>query len=136
MYLLDTDIIITVLKRVASPALVRKMASVSLARQFTSSITVGELVYGACRAVHRTHFVLEELEERLLRVVPVLAFDLEAARHYGQVRAELERLGMRLADADLRIASIALSRGLTLVTGNVRHFQRIPGLAVENWMEE
>lgn len=136
MYLLDTDILISIFKRVAPPTLVGKLASVSPDQQFTSSITVGELIYGAHRAKGRTHFVLEQLEERLLRLLPVLAFDLAAARRYGQLRADLERQGMRLADGDLRIAAIALSRGLTVVTGNVRHFSRIPGLPVENWFLE
>lgn len=136
MYLLDTDILISIFKRVALPTLVGKLASVSPDQQFTSSITVGELVYGAHRAKGRTDFVLEQLEERLLRLLPVLAFDLAAARRYGQLRADLVRQGMRLADGDLRIAAIALSRGLTVVTGNVRHFSRIPGLPVENWFLE
>ena len=65
----------------------------------------------------------------------MLPFDVAAARRYGEVRAELERLGTPLAEADLRIGAIALSRGLTVVTGNVRHFQRIPELSVENWLE-
>ena len=57
-----------------------------------------------------------------------------AARRYGEVRTELERRGTPLGDADLRIAAIALARGLTVVTGNIRHFQRVPGLQVENWL--
>ena len=66
----------------------------------------------------------------------MLPFDEAAARRYGEVRAELERRGTPLGDGDLRIGSIALAQGLTLVTGNVRHFWRIPGLMVENWLEE
>ena len=67
--------------------------------------------------------------------LPVLPFDGDAARRYGEVRAELECQGTPLGEADLRIGAIALSRGLTVVTGNIRHFQRIPGLSVENWLE-
>jgi tRNA(fMet)-specific endonuclease VapC len=51
------------------------------------------------------------------------------------LRADLERQGKRLAEPDLRIGSIALSRDLTLVTGNVRHLKRIPGLIIENWLD-
>jgi predicted nucleic acid-binding protein len=65
----------------------------------------------------------------------VLPFDASAAEVYGVVRAELESRGRRLAEPDLRIASIALSRELTLVTGNVKHFSRIEALRVENWMD-
>ena len=78
--------------------------------------------------------LLDRIETRLLPELPVLPFDASAARRYGEVRAELERRGTPLGDADLRIAAIALARGLTVVTGNVRHFQRVPGLPVENWL--
>ncbi len=53
---------------------------------------------------------------------------------YGQLRAELESTGERVAEPDLRIAAIVLARDATLVTGNVRHFARIPELRVENWL--
>ena len=53
---------------------------------------------------------------------------------YGRLRAELERNGRPLAEPDLRIAAIALARELTLVSGNARHFGRVPGLRVENWL--
>ena len=61
--------------------------------------------------------------------------EFAAAAVYGTLRADLERRGMRLDDPDLRVASIALARDLTLVTGNVRHFERVPGLRVENWLD-
>jgi tRNA(fMet)-specific endonuclease VapC len=64
----------------------------------------------------------------------VLPFDARAAEAYGPLRADLERKGQRLDGPDLRIASIVLSRDLTLVTGNARHFERVPGLRVENWL--
>lgn len=136
MYLLDTDVLSNLLKRAPSTTLIAKLASVPPEQQFTSSITLGELVYGAYRLQARTDYLLEQLYKRLLPNLPVLPFDVAAARRYGEIRAELERHGMPVGDADLRIAAIALARGLTVVTGNVRHFQRIPGLPVENWLEE
>ncbi|MBT9163759.1 MAG: type II toxin-antitoxin system VapC family toxin [Dehalococcoidia bacterium] len=135
MYLLDTDILSNLLKRAPSTTLIAKLASVPIEQQFTSSITLGELVYGAYRLRTRTSALLEQLEKTLLPNLPVLPFDAAAARQYGEVRAELERHGTLLGDADLRIGAIALVRGLTVVTGNARHFQRIPGLPVENWLE-
>ena len=135
MYLLDTDILSNLLKPVPSTSLISKMASVPTQQQFTSSITLGELVYGAHRQRLRTGALLEQLDRILLRNRRVLSFDTEAARRYGDLRAQLERLGMPLADADLRIAAIALTHSLTMVTGNVRHFRRVPGLTVENWLE-
>jgi tRNA(fMet)-specific endonuclease VapC len=75
------------------------------------------------------------MNELLESLHSVVAFDESAAIIYGGLRADLERSGKRLDDPDLRIASIALSRDLTLVTGNVRHFERVPGLRLENWLE-
>ena len=136
MYLLDSDILINLIRRGPSTVLIAKLASVPPEQQFTSSVTLGELVYGAYKLQARTDYLLQQLEETLLPNLPVLPFDSAAARHYGQVRAELERRGMGVGDADLRIGCIALARGFTMVTGNVRHFQRIPGLTVENWLRE
>ena len=136
MDLLDTDILSNLLKRAPSTALIAKLASVPPEHQFTSSITLGELFYGAHRLRERAHILLERLDRTLPPNLPALPFDGVAARRYGEVRAELERQGTPLGDADLRIGAIALVRGLTVVTGNVRHFQRIPGLSVENWLHE
>jgi predicted nucleic acid-binding protein len=135
MYLLDTDILSNLLKPVPSTTLIAKLSSVPVEQQFTSSITLGELIYGAYRQRTRTDALLEQVDRVLLTNRRVLPFDAAAARRYGEVRADLERRGTPLDDADLRIAAIALSRNLTIVTGNVRHFQRVPGLAVENWLE-
>lgn len=134
MYLLDTDILSHLLRRAPSTTLVTKLASVPPEQQFTSSITLGEMVYGAYRLKERAGVLLQRLDETLLPNLPILPFDASAARRYGEVRAELERRGTLIGDADLRIASIALTHDLTVVTANVRHFQKVPGLAVENWL--
>ena len=135
MYLLDTDILSNLMRRAPSTTLIAKLASVPPEQQFTSSITLGELIYGACRLRARTRELLEQLEGILLPNLAVLPFDAAAARRYGEVRAELEGHGVLLGDADLRIGAIALARGLTVVTGNTQHFERIPELPVENWLE-
>ena len=57
-------------------------------------------------------------------------------RRYGELRAELERKGTLIGDADTRVASIALSRGLTVVTGNERHFRKVSRVAIENWLND
>ena len=135
MYLLDTDILSNLLRGSPSPALITKLATVPPEQQVTSSITLGELVYGAYRLEDRAGVLLQRLDETLLPNLPVIPFDASAARRYGETRAELERRGTPIGDADLRIASIALDRDLTVVTGNVRHFEKVPGLPVENWLE-
>ena len=134
MYLLDTDILSNLMKRAPASTLVARLARVPPEDQFTSSVTLGELLYGAHRS-SRTAALLERIEETLLPELPILPFDAAAARRYGELRAELERKGTRIGDADTRVASIALSRGLTVVTGNERHFQQVPGLAIENWLK-
>ncbi|MEE8304208.1 MAG: type II toxin-antitoxin system VapC family toxin [Candidatus Tectomicrobia bacterium] len=136
MYLLDTDILSNLMKRSPSTILIAKLASVPVEQQFTCSITLGELVYGAYRLEARTEALLAQLKETLLPNLPILPFDADAAHQYGTIRAQLERQGTPLGEAELRIAAIALAHGLAVITGNVRHFQRIPGLSVENWLEE
>lgn len=99
--------------------------------QTTTAITMAELCYGAHKAGR------PELYERavaLLAGVDVRDFDRPAAEQYGWLRADLERTGQPLADPDLRIAAIAMARGATLISGNLRHFARIPGLAVNDWI--
>ena len=133
MFLFDTDTLSQVLKRVPSSTLLARLSTVPPEQQFTSAITVGEMVYGAYRSPSPEP-LLRQLEERLWPNVRVLPFDRPAAETYGRLRAELERAGTPLSEPDLRIASIALTHDLTVVTGNVRHFARVPGLRVENWL--
>ncbi len=134
MYLLDTDILSNLMRRRPSQTLVARLAQVDPEQQFTSSITLGELVYGAHRLGERAGVLLDRISQLLLPNLTVLPFDSSAAWRYGELRAALERQGTPIGDADLRIAVIALSRQLTVVTANVRHFERVPGIAVENWL--
>ena len=133
MYLFDTDVLSQVLKRSPLPSLLARFAGVPPEQQYTSAITVGELIYGAYRSPRRD-YILRQLEERIWPNVRVVSFNRSAGETYGRLRAELEEVGTPLAEADLRIGAIALTQDLTVVTGNVRHFARIPGLRVENWL--
>jgi predicted nucleic acid-binding protein len=135
MYLFDTDILSNLLRRTPSTVLIAKLASVPSEQQFTSAITLGELFYGAYRLGAASKDLLERLKKTLLPNLSVIPFDTEAAYRYGQTRAELERQGILIGDADLRIAAIALARGLTVITGNINHFRRVSGLPVQNWLE-
>jgi tRNA(fMet)-specific endonuclease VapC len=83
---------------------------------------------------HRRDDLLERISTLLNRNLTVLPFDEDAAKVYGELRAELERAGTPIGDAGVRIAAIALANGLIVVTANVRHFQRVSGLPVENWL--
>lgn len=130
MFIFDTDILSASLKRVPPPRLVQRIARVNPEDQATTSITVGELSYGAQRVGRLDLWARIEL---LLAGLTIVDFDRRAAETYGALRARLEADGRRLAEADLRIAAIALTHRATLVTGNTRHFERIEGLEVEDW---
>lgn len=132
MYCFDTDVLSATLRRDPPLHVVRRLARVAPAHQFTTAITLGELLYGASKRGSA------ELAQRVRVLIDtaaaVLPFDASASEVYGPLRARLEREGRRLDEPDLRIASIAMAHDLTLVTGNVGHFQRVTGLRVENWI--
>jgi tRNA(fMet)-specific endonuclease VapC len=67
--------------------------------------------------------------------VTILPFDEKSAQVYGKLKAKLEKRGITKSEPDLRIASIALKLGFILISGNIRHFQDIPRLKIENWIE-
>ncbi|MGH2364283.1 MAG: PIN domain-containing protein [Chloroflexota bacterium] len=135
-YLLDTDILSNLMRRMPAAQLLARLALIPPDEQCTTSITLGELYYGAYHAAERTELLLRRLDEVLLPNLAVFPFDEPAAREYGQLRALLEKQGAPIGDADLRIAAIAIVHNLAVVTANVRHFTRVDGLAVENWLAE
>lgn len=131
-YLLDTNIVIYVIKR--RPLAVREMFNRHHGRMAISAITLAELVHGAEKSsdVARNTAVVEDFASRLA----VLPYDDKAAWHYGNIRAVLEKQGQPIGVNDLHIAAQARSSGLTLVTNNLREFERVPGLLLENWVGE
>lgn len=128
-YLFDTDAISELLRPRPAHAYLEWLATVPRSEQFTSAVVIGELFQGAYRSAHRERH-LRNIEERVLRAVTVLPYDAGVAREFGALRAHLEERGMPLPDADLQIAATALRHGLTLVTGNLRHFRRVPDLEI------
>jgi predicted nucleic acid-binding protein len=132
VYCFDTDTLSAVIRRDPPLSLIRRLAQTPPEEQFTTAITLGELLYGAAKRGSAT--LTRKVRELVIGALPVLPFDDRAAEVYGPLRAGLEADGRRLDEPDLRIASIALSRGLVVVTGNVRHFSRVPDLKVENWL--
>lgn len=128
-YLFDTDAISETLRRRPAPGYLDWLSRLPREEQFTSALCVGELYAGAFRSRARARH-LANIQERVLAAVTPLPFDVAVARVYGQLRAHLEDEGMPLADADLQIAATAIHHGLELVTGNLRHFERIPALAL------
>jgi tRNA(fMet)-specific endonuclease VapC len=94
-------------------------------------VVKGELYFGAYKSQRRESNLC--LLDRLCGEFPALPFDGAAARHFGEIRAGLQRLGTPIGSYDLQIAAIALIHGLTLVTHNTREFSRIPGLSLADW---
>jgi tRNA(fMet)-specific endonuclease VapC len=130
-YLLDTNIVIYVLKR--RPVEVLSTFNANASRMAISSITLAELLHGAEKS-SRASENLSTIEDFCSRL-QVLPYGAKAAQHYGAIRAALERLGQPIGVNDLHIAGHARSEGLVLVTNNQSEFLRVPALAVENWVQ-
>lgn len=126
-YLFDTDAVSELLRPRPSLSYVQWVRTVPREDQFISAVTVGEFYQGAYRSKARDRHIAN-IEGRVLTAVTVLPFDTAVAKVFGRVRAALEAAGTRLEDADLQIAATAVHHGLELVTGNLRHFARVPEL--------
>ena len=126
-YLLDTNAVIAVIKGDSGLLMLLKRHR---PQDFAlSAIVVHELYYGAEKSQRRA--------ENLARIdalqFPVLDFDREDARHAGEIRATLATSGTPISPYDALIGGQARARTLTLVTRNIREFERIKGLTIETW---
>ena len=128
IYLLDTCICVALLKK--SLNVIQHLREVGTHNCKISDITMSELYFGAFKSGKEKHFndvyEISKLFEK---------FPIQYARKYGEIRWELEKQGLRIGDMDMFIAATALEEDLILVTGNVKHFERVPGLKIENWMD-
>lgn len=129
-YQLDTNICIDVIKR--RPESLLELFNRNAGHLAISSITLAELMDGAEKSSdpERSLAVVEDFCSRL----EVLAYGAKAAQHYGQIRSALERRGTPIGVNDLHITAHARSEGLTLVSNNLREFERVDGLLYENWV--
>ena len=127
-YLLDTNAIIAVLNDSQSPV-ARTLRSKSPDEVGISAIVTHELYYGAFKSRRVAENV--GLVDRLL--FNVVGFDNEDARRAGEIRATLATEGIPIGPYDVLIAGQASARGLSLVTNNLREFQRVPELRIEDW---
>ncbi len=130
MFLLDTDTCSCVMKRSSAP-LLKRIRTVSLEDQSVSIVTVAELLYGVELSSRRD--AARQAFDAFIRHLAILDWDYPAAEHYAQIRADLRRRGSPIGSNDLMIAAHARSIGATLVTNNVREFERVQGLRVANW---
>lgn len=125
--MLDTDISIYTMKR--KPLKVKRMFNINTGQMCISSVTLGELVYGAENSSSpKDNF---EVLEGFVNRIEVLDFDAHAARQFGQLKFELKK--NLLSAYDLMIAAHARSNGQVLITNNLKEFKRVQGLRIENW---
>ena len=128
-WMLDTGTCIAIIKR--HPVALKKLRGKSIGQVGVSSITLGELAFGAAKST-RPEDARHALEEFLL-ALEIAAFDEPAAMRYGNIRASLERRGKPIGPLDTLIGSHADNLDVTLVTHNTREFTQIKGLRLEDW---
>lgn len=129
-YLLDTNICVYWLK--GNEQIEQKILSVGMDNVALSFINVSELYYGAYKSqrIESNLNLVKQLTEQL----DVVESDEVISEIFGQLKADLESVGAIIDDADLFIAACAKVHGLILVTNNMKHFKRIKGLKLENWV--
>lgn len=130
-YMLDTNIVIYVIKR--RPVEVLEVFNAHAGQMCISSITLAELLHG----VEKSSMITKNLRkvEDFVSRLEVLPYENTAASHYGDIRTNLEKKGTVIGVNDLHIAAHARCEGLILVSNNVREFERVEGLRLENWIE-
>lgn len=127
--MLDTNALSELVRNPQGP-LAQKLNALDPDSVCTSIVAACELRFGAQR---KGSALLTQRVEQLLDALTVLPLDTPADEHYADIRASLERSGTPIGSHDLFIAAHARSRGMTLFTRNLREFQRVPGLTVEDW---
>jgi len=132
LFMLDTDTCIF-LMRGESPALAARVQSVPLQQQVISAVTFAELSYGVQVSAAAKRKQNQSVLDSLVLHLAVLDWPQNAAKHYAEIRADLKKRGAQLGAADLMIAAHARAMGAIVVTNNVNDFERVKGLAVENW---
>jgi len=129
-WMLDTDTCIAIIK--GKPASVlKKLRGKSVGQVGISSITLGELAFGAAKSSRReeAHAALSEF----LLALEIASFDSDAAASYGQLRASLEKRGTPLGPLGTLIGAHAVALDVVLVTHNTREFSRIDSLRLDDW---
>ena len=131
-YMLDTNICVYAIKH-KPEKVIRELKRHDPSDVCVSSVTYAELVHGIEKSafVEKNRLALS----MLLANIEILDFDVYAADCYGKIRADLEKKGTPIGPLDTMIAGHALSLGYTVVTNNVREFQRVSDLLIENWSE-
>jgi tRNA(fMet)-specific endonuclease VapC len=130
MYLLDSCTMSDFMK--GDNSTLNKIQSTSPSLIYTSTITQTEITYGLLRKFEKSHRYYKILED-FLSVITIVSFDQKSATEAAIIRKDLERAGQSIGAYDILIAGIAKTQGLVLVTSNLKEFQRISDLEIENW---
>lgn len=130
-YLLDTNICVYIIKERPRQVLDRFQIQ-NVGEIAISTITIAELEYGASKSQMPSKN--REGLTKFLMPLEVVDFDVADALEYGIIRSDLEQKGQIIGSMDMLIAAHAIAKGLTLVTNNLREFQRVRGLVLENWV--
>lgn len=132
MYLLDTNIVSYWMR--GHEPLLERIKSHSPKDLSISAITLAEIYYGIEKSPVKKKERRAKIEQ-IRSILEVHPFDELAAAAYGVIRAQLEKKGGVISERDLQIASIAVSKGLCVITHNVREFGRVERLKFEDWAE-
>jgi len=129
-YLLDTNICVYFLRQ--NIKIIDKIMSVSADELAISCFNLAELLFGA----YNSDYVDKNLKRvrYIENTIEVIAFDKKAIDNFALIKTELKKQNNLIDDFDILIAAVALSNDMILVTNNVKHFERIPGLTIENWL--
>jgi len=130
LYMLDTNAVSAVMR--GNPLMDERLLQLDPADWCISAVTHSEICYGLALRPEATTLI--RAADAFLAVATTLAWDAAAAAAHGRLRAQLRQAGTPIGDFDEMIAAHALSLGAVLVTDNERHFRRISGLHVENWI--
>lgn len=130
-YLLDTNICIYIAKH-NPPNVKERFLQLAASDLGMSIVTYGELCFGAEKSQNSSQ--TRAVVERLAETIQIEALTPVVGIHYGEIRAQLQMAGTMIGNNDLWIAAHARANGWTLVSNNTKEFERVDGLALENWV--
>ncbi len=134
MRLLDTNILSEIVRPRPDPAVIDKLLDQPADSLFASELTRFELRRGACPH-DEPERLWRKISEQIVPLVNWLPLTERSSLHAGDLSARLRRQGVEIGIVDTLLAATALTQGLVMVTRNLRHFERVPGLTTENWFD-
>lgn len=129
-YLLDTDICIELIKH--NEKVLDKIEAVGVENCFVTEITIAELYYGAAKSGRKEQYKDIEYILQFFDVIPIYP----SLRFYGTTKAELEKQGKKIGEFDLLIGTCSVYNHFVMVTSNIKHFDHIPGIMIEDWAQK